>query len=339
MDSALSYLSLYWGARKFAHSAMDAHARNDEEVFLLHAGVSIERLAKAVLSKTTPFLLMELKGGDETLFHLAGVKEAEKVRTAGASQAIGRLRAMDVLPKKDTDLDELIELRNGVAHLSANSSETFDGLATFARVSNTLIPHLEKDLAEFWDQWYGAIEIAVSEVLAGVARDISGRIEQARNRLARRLQDVPEDAVAIIYSNANDAAEAGGFGIRAQCGTFSYHSPRACPACNCTGHLIITIPGVGTTPEGEGGRSFYCPLCSFMTYGNDELEAAGISLSEPLKNAHGEPSIDLDHSALDELLKCGMIDNDGIAYIAQFLAEQADPNILTVSINRTTTSP
>ncbi|MDQ0405713.1 hypothetical protein ABVB69_08155 [Streptomyces sp. NPDC000349] len=327
MDSALSYRSLYWGARKFAHSAMDAHARNDEEVFLLHAGVSVERLAKAVLAKTTPFLLMELKGNDDTLFHMAGVKEASKVRTAGAGQVIGRLRAMDVLPKKDADLDELIELRNGVAHLDASSSETFDGLATFARVSNTLIAHLDMEPEEFWEQWNGAIEIAVSEVLAGVAREVSGRIEQAKNRLARRLQDVPGDAVAIIYKNANDAAEAGGFGIRAQCGVFSYHSPRECPACGCIGHLAVNIPGVGTTPEGENSRSFYCPLCSFMAYGSDELSAAGISPSEPLFDENGEPFTALDHTAFDVYLECGMIDPSGISRIAEFLAEKTAANV------------
>ena len=327
MDSVLSHFSLYWGARKFAHSAMEAHARDDEEVFLLHAGVSVERLAKAVLAKTTPFLLMELKGNDDTLFHLAGVKEAPKVRTAGASQVIGRLRVMDVLPKKDSDLDELIELRNGVAHLDANSSEAFDGLATFARVSNTLIPHVDMEPEDFWGQWHGAIEIAVSEVLAGVAREVRGRIEQAKNRLSRRLQGVPGDAVEIIYKNANDAAEAGGFGIRAQCGVFSYHSPRDCPACGCTGHLALNIPGVGTTPEGEGSRSFYCPLCSFMVRGNDELTAAGISPHEPIMNENGEPFTALDHVAFDIYLECGMIDSSDIASIAQFLAEQAGPKV------------
>ncbi|CAM5718392.1 hypothetical protein SALBM311S_08523 [Streptomyces alboniger] len=331
MDSVLSHRSLYWGAHKFAHSAMDAHARHDEEIFLLHAGVSIERLTKAVLSKTSPFLLMELKGNDDTLFQFAGLKELKKVRTAGASQVIGRLRAMDVLPKKDADLDELIELRNGVAHLLTNSSESFDALGTFARVSNTLLPHLDVEPAEFWGTWNDAIGIALSESLAEVAREIGGRIEQAKYRLDKRLDGVPSDAVSIIYKNANDGADAGGFGVRVECGNYSYHSPRECPACRCAGHLVVTLPGIGATPEGDPNRYFHCPLCSFSAYGVDELTAAGIAQSEVFFSSNGEPLTGLDPSFLDEFVTYGMLDRSGVAKAVRVFAEQA-------AAARTTTS-
>ncbi len=134
MDDSLSFESLFRGARKFARSALEAHGAEEEEVFLLHAGVSVERLAKAALAKKSPFLLMEMKGKDDTLYHLTGVRQAAKLRTVGAGQAISRLRDMAVLPQRDPDLDELIELRNGVAHLMASVDESFDGFTVFCRV-------------------------------------------------------------------------------------------------------------------------------------------------------------------------------------------------------------
>jgi hypothetical protein len=142
LNDPLSYVSLFEGAGKFAWSALEAHARKDMEVFLLHAGVSIERLAKAALAQKSPFLLMEMKGKDDTLYHLTGVRQTDKLRTIGASQAIRRLRDMTVLPPSDPDLDELIELRNGVAHLMASVSEEFDGLTVFCQVTNHLLDHL-----------------------------------------------------------------------------------------------------------------------------------------------------------------------------------------------------
>ncbi|MFF0713592.1 hypothetical protein ACWEVM_00780 [Streptomyces bauhiniae] len=299
---------------------MDAHARHDEEVFLLHAGVSIERLAKATLSKISPFLLMELKGNDDTLLHLAGVKEASKIRTAGANQVIGRLRTIGVLPAKDSELDELIELRNGVAHLEAASIDSFDGLATFARVSNTLLVHLDAEPVEFWGDWNGAITIALDDALMAVAREIGGRIEQAKYRLSRRLNDVPADAVEIIYANANDGADAGGFGVRVACGDFTHHSPFACPACKCTGHLVTSIPGLGATPEGEPRRYFMCPLCSFSASGTDELAAAGLPANGQTFNEDGEVLISFDPSNLDDYIRYAVLDEDSVAKLVRFLS-------------------
>ncbi|CAM5715857.1 hypothetical protein SALBM311S_04350 [Streptomyces alboniger] len=238
---------------------------------------------------------------------------------------------MDVLPKKDADLDELIELRNGVAHLLTNSSESFDALGTFARVSNTLLPHLDVEPAEFWGTWNDAIGIALSESLAEVAREIGGRIEQAKYRLDKRLDGVPSDAVSIIYKNANDGADAGGFGVRVECGNYSYHSPRECPACRCAGHLVVTLPGIGATPEGDPNRYFHCPLCSFSAYGVDELTAAGIAQSEVFFSSNGEPLTGLDPSFLDEFVTYGMLDRSGVAKAVRVFAEQA-------AAARTTTS-
>ncbi|MGW2305001.1 hypothetical protein [Streptomyces sp. NPDC001809] len=188
MSDVVNFSALFAGARKFANSAMEANAESDLEVFLLHAGVSIERLAKATLVDQNPVLLLEMKGKEESLFHLAGVKAATRLRTIGAAVALSRLRSMGVLPPKDEVLDELIELRNGVAHLSGGAEETFEGLAAFVRTTNTLLTHRQKDAGEYWGRWQGAVDIALSEHMEKVEREIAGRIESARYRLSKRME-------------------------------------------------------------------------------------------------------------------------------------------------------
>ncbi|WP_405632406.1 hypothetical protein [Streptomyces sp. NBC_01174] len=157
MESPVTFDRLYEGAKRFARLAMEAHADEDQEVFLLHAGVSVERLAKAALVLVHPILLTEVDGKDDMLLHLAGAvaKAPARLRTIGASTAIGRLRKMDVLPQKPSseadDLDGLIELRNGVAHLGTGDVE--DYLATFTATVVKLLRHMRQDRGSFWETW------------------------------------------------------------------------------------------------------------------------------------------------------------------------------------------
>ncbi|WP_405910418.1 MULTISPECIES: hypothetical protein [unclassified Streptomyces] len=54
MNGSLSSESFYQGAKKAAHKAMDDHGRPEYDEFALHAGVAVEKLAKAVLAAKNP---------------------------------------------------------------------------------------------------------------------------------------------------------------------------------------------------------------------------------------------------------------------------------------------
>ncbi|MBZ9595682.1 hypothetical protein K7B06_11300 [Streptomyces erythrochromogenes] len=288
-DSSLSHESLYLGARKFAHSAMAAHAKNEDEIFHLHAGVSVERLAKSTLSKKSPFLLLEGKGSDETLLHMTGVRPTKKVRTVGAAQALTRLRVMGALPV-DSKLDDLIEIRNGVAHLDFAVEEEFDGLTVFVQATDALIGYLGSDRSRYWGEWLGIADITASQALEASAREVARNIERARYRLSQRLDGVPDSAVDIIYANAGSARwEGDGFGLNMMCGLYTFRSPRGCPACRCTGRLNVNLPGLGTGPEGAPTRYFHCPLCGFDAHNEGELLAAGFGADELFLDAGGQP--------------------------------------------------
>ncbi|MES4909595.1 MULTISPECIES: hypothetical protein [unclassified Streptomyces] len=274
MDGSLSFESLLRGARKFAWSAHEAHGLGDEEVFLLHAGVSIERLAKAALVRKSPFLLMEMKGKDDTLFHLTGVRQATKLRTVGASQAISRLRDMAVLPRQDADLDQLIELRNGVAHLMASADEAFDGLTVFCRVTNQLLDHLVQEQDLYWGSWSNLVSITLNDAQEKVERDVARRIEQARRLLKKRFDGLPEEALDS-YVDTRPSVEYG-LQVSEKHGPKVF-VPRLCPACE---NLALVIAGPPYyIKRDEPGKSFaegfLCLVCRFALE-RHELSAAGI---------------------------------------------------------------
>lgn len=286
MDDELTSDSLLRGAHKFAHSAMESHSKADEETFLLHAGVSIERLAKAALADKSPFLLVELNGKVETLLHLAGVRSTSKPRTVSASQAISRLRLIGALPQKDPDLDELIELRNGVAHLTASADEAFDGLAVFSRVTNHLLDHLEMDLAEYWGTWTNLIEITLSDLYKKVGRKVALRMEQARYRHADLIMGLPSDVLENYVVTRPQLS----YGLQLR----KDHPPTVllpyeCPACHHKAPLI-TGPPVRIT-KGQPGEAeplfLVCFVCDFYV-GVDEMAAAGIDPRLLLVDEHGE---------------------------------------------------
>ncbi|MFC4507406.1 MULTISPECIES: hypothetical protein [Streptomyces] len=286
MEDSLSYETLLRGARDFAWSALEAHSKRQEEVFLLHAGVSIERLAKATLVRKSPFLLMELKGKDDTLFHLTGVRKAAKLRTIGAGQAIVRLRDMAVLPQRDPDLDELIELRNGVAHLMASADEAFDGLTVFCRVTSQLLDHLEQDQGHYWGSWSTVVSITLSDAHEKVERDVARRMEQARRLLKKRFAGLPSETLDS-YAAVTQSQLPYGLHSSQKYGP-QVCIPWKCPAC---GHPAAIVAGPPVLiRRGEPGESqpesLSCLVCQF-TLKSHEMEAAGVPHRIPLVDEDG----------------------------------------------------
>ncbi|MFE0451588.1 hypothetical protein ACFW2D_09905 [Streptomyces sp. NPDC058914] len=286
MDINKTFAGLFSGARKFAHSALDALSKDDEEVFLLHAGVSIERLAKAVLAQKNPFLLMEMKGNDDVLFQIAGLEQATKIRTIGAAQAIVRLKRLGILPQtKDPELDELIELRNGVAHLTAAHDGSFDALAKFVATSTTLLAAWGDCSAEsYWGPHHSLVELTLSEAGEKAARHFSRLIEQARYRLAQRTKDLPQTAVeALLEEHSVDVALTWPTGR-------AVFLPRKCPACDHFGALVTGPPVLimrGKPGEAVPGR-FACFICELDLRTPEELASAGMDSRVPLVHANGE---------------------------------------------------
>jgi hypothetical protein len=284
MDESLSYESLLAGAKKFAGLALQAHRDRDDEVFVLHTGVSIERLMKAALAKTNPVLLMETGAvkDDRALLHFAGLRpHTERVRTVSASAALSRIRSAGWLTK-DSDLDELIELRNGVVHLGPTEAESADVLATFGRTTNALLAHLGIDLMDYWGNQYSVIEISLNDQLERVERDVKRLIEQARHRYRERTRGLPSTAVQALREKA---VLTGLTYPTERDGQFTVGHV-VCPACeNPHAAVMLFTSGVesdraSAVERRESYAGYTCTLCELPLETIEHVEAAGIDIMD-----------------------------------------------------------
>ncbi|XXZ47385.1 hypothetical protein AAGT00_00035 (plasmid) [Streptomyces cavourensis] len=281
MDSPVTFDRLYEGARRFARLAMEAHAEEDQEVFLLHAGVSVERLAKAALARVHLTLLTEVNGKDDMLLHFAGALSTPpaRLRTISASTAIARLRKMDVLPQKQKsgieadNLDGLIELRNGVAHLGTDNVE--DYLATFVMTVDKLLQHLEQDRGFFWESWSDTVRVIQDDQAGRLQRDMRLRMDQARHRFRTRFGRLSE---GVVDGAAKGGSERGLTVVEVSPGRALFRTLSQCPACDReAAFLFLGVDGNSLLFDLElKTESFTCELCGFRLSGAEEVEAAGL---------------------------------------------------------------
>ncbi|NJQ04048.1 hypothetical protein [Streptomyces lonarensis] len=275
MRSQITFEQLLSGAQYFAHLALAAHADEATEVFLLHAGVSVERMAKATLVQVHPTLLAEVKGSDDMLLHFAGATSAppRRFHTVGASVAISRLRKMGVLPRSG-DLDALIELRNGVAHLGASTAE--DYLLPFLEANGKLLEHTDQEPAVFWGPWADFVKTTVDENLGRAQRETQRRISQARFRMKTRFERMPKGAAEQLATAVTEP----GFVIdgRVPSGVL-FRTPVRCPACDTqAAELLLCADNDALLFEMElMVEGLLCRLCGLGLVGPEEVESAGLS--------------------------------------------------------------
>ncbi|MER5368558.1 hypothetical protein [Streptomyces sp. NPDC002722] len=282
MDDSLSFESFLEGANKAAHKAMDDHARREYDEFALHAGVAVERLAKAVLISKNPIYIAEMRGSAEMLFHLGGHRMASKVRTTGAGEAIARLRTLGVL-SQNPELDRLIDLRNGVAH-TTGGDEAKSLLPTLILTVQSLIEDVDGSPRRFWGRWNSAVHTVVDEERSQVYRDIQLRVRQAKHRFEDKFAGMPDEAKDRVL--ATPPPDSGKFWV----GDMTVVSGRdvlfisaqvPCPAC--TGPAMMTlVPGESTsTGTAFVHDGFICHLCDLKLHGREEMTACGELASVP----------------------------------------------------------
>ncbi|WP_051741129.1 hypothetical protein [Streptomyces xylophagus] len=274
MDDALSVENLLAGARRFAHLAMAAHDRSDHELFALHGGVAVERLAKAALAAKSPALLLEMRGKVDALFHLTGVKPSvSRVHTVGAGEAIARLRKLDVLPG-DSGLDDLIELRNGVAH-ATQGDEGRELLPTLVRTVELLLADLGVDTTSFWDRWVETVRLALDEARTELERDVRLRIQKARNVFEERFMGLPDDARERFQKSQGNVFN---MVIMAEENLVLAGTGARCPACDSQAE--VTMQGLDSEPGYKAltANGLRCSMCHLVISGAAEFEAAGLDL-------------------------------------------------------------
>lgn len=278
MDDSLSPESFLEGAKKAAHRAMDDHGRGEYDEFALHAGVAVERLAKAVLVSKNPIYIAEVRNADMVLY-LGGDLELsmDKVRTVGAKDAIARLRRLTVL-KPDAQLDMLIELRNGVAHTSSGGAEAREMISPLARTIETLLDHLDVELETFWDRWTEAVRVALDEQRSEVERSVQVRIRQARNRFADRFDGLPEGLKERALRTPEPGEGQVLIGpLTAKLGEKTLFSAGSVPCPACESSALLTLFPISSSDTGKvlSPGWFKCRMCGLELKSLEEIEASG----------------------------------------------------------------
>ncbi|WP_157845584.1 hypothetical protein [Kitasatospora phosalacinea] len=271
MDDSLSFATFIEGAQKAAHRAMEDHGRGDYDEFALHAGVAVEKLAKAVLVQKNPLYIVDMRGGAEMLFHLGGHRLARKVRTIGAAETLARLRMLDVsLPGPQLDL--LIDMRNGVAH-SVASSQAKSLLPTFAETVAALASEAAEDVERFWGRWTDTARTAVDDKSSQVERDVMIRIRQARHRFDDRFTGLPEGAKEQLLS-ARRTPESFDITTLPDSRTAVIRYTPVCPACGGQASTVFTLSTSTATTTIMNATAFACQLCGLELDGAEEIKAA-----------------------------------------------------------------
>jgi hypothetical protein len=277
MNDSLSSESFYQGAKKAAHKAMDDHGRPEYDEFALHAGVAVEKLAKAALAAKNPLYIAEPRNTDTTLYlggHLQ--MDEDKVRTVGARDAVVLLRKIGVL-QPDSQLDLLIAMRNGAAHAAPDSSKAKGMISPLARTIETLLGDLGKPLDAFWERWTKAVKDAVNEQEDQVFRDVQLRITQARHAFEDRFVGLPEtvkeQALNLTPFRLSRALQSMRLltGIAPDLRTENAE----CPACGTLGTLTFERTHQTATDTHYNATGFGCALCTFEVNSPEEIVALG----------------------------------------------------------------
>ncbi|MER6206321.1 hypothetical protein [Streptomyces sp. NPDC001642] len=269
MNDSLSVESFIQGAKKAAYKAMDDHARGEYDEFALHAGVAIERLAKAVLAMMNPLFIASGKVQ-------IGPQNKVKVYTISATEALSRLQSLGVV-KYDRDLKDLIEQRNGTVH-AAGGEEAMTHVPTLAKAVAAMLEHLDIPELDFWDRWASAVNVVVDRQRNKVQRDVELRIKQARHLFDDRFAGLPPGAKEkVLHSSVPDDINTT---IRQL--TFgdptlelALFIPAKCPACGGVAQLTIDSVTTSSTGAKMVPQQLSCSLCGLRLNGIEEILASG----------------------------------------------------------------
>ncbi|GAA3370031.1 hypothetical protein GCM10020367_15040 [Streptomyces sannanensis] len=238
----------------------------------------MEKLVKAVLVSKSPVYIAEIRNNSaDVVLHLGGhlPMDEEKVRTVGAMEAIKRLRKIGVL-QPDSQLDLLIEMRNGAAHTSPDSTLAKAMISPLARTVETLLDDLGKPLDTFWERWTEAVKAAANEQEDQVFRDVQLRITQARHAFEDRFVGLPAEVKEGALKAPQPRREewfARPMEIKKDGMVVLKTSGGDCPACGGQGLLTFEPVNRTATETTFTANGFGCYLCNFEVNGPDEMAA------------------------------------------------------------------
>jgi len=269
-------------ARLFAQSAVTSHLVDDPpgdwRFVVLHAATAAEKALKALLASHSPSLVAARTR--DSLLHAVGLGRAARapMRTISPTDALETaLQLHAELRPFAESLLRLMEVRNGVVHLSAEAPEDLDDLVTVViRSVDAILDLMGADRGTFWGRLTGVVTHRASEHADAIRAETEQRVEAAKVRFETRYANFsPEQLHALRQvSEAVHARSLDRFGSD-QATTLA-----DCPACGSpcyvNGSLSVTwevedmawVGRVGFYPFG-----LKCPICELELEDEQVLEA------------------------------------------------------------------
>jgi hypothetical protein len=287
LATPLSPDSLYRSACGFARTALQHHAAGAHLRVVIDAVTALEHLAKACLAGRSPALLVEFRGSDGgnfasllRLLRLPAAGPVRPLRTVGVQGALERVKVI-VPPKASwTDLQELMEIRNGTVHAAEDADVEERLVAAFVQHADTLLTDLGRSRAEFWDRQTEMADALLAAVGDKAASRVELRIARARANFDANYGHLAPEAVEVVRRLAAPQAIA------------NEQVPCLCPACGSLGaargvpeftwRFEDPVEGEhfykGEVTEWFAPAAFTCQVCGVHLDSPAELSAAGMSL-------------------------------------------------------------
>ena len=273
----------------YARRALEQYSAWDS-IQLLDAAVAmgsaVELLAKAMLADVAPVLLQERSDDVHSTLLLAGVRhprgdkmDSLSVKSISASQATRRLKALGLVHKWSEADDVVFRVRNAASHMGLVREEALqDAVLVMVRFCSSAREYFKQDEATWWGvenaQLVGRLLDDEEERLALL---VGAKVNKARQVLARRQDEIPEDLREAIFSSLADARPS----ILADVAT-----RLSCPVCGFLGWAIgfrrirTHAEQVQLTLDEQDSMEvefLQCHVCGLLLDGWEEVKEAGLS--------------------------------------------------------------
>jgi hypothetical protein len=209
--------------------ALDAHVVGNFRRVALEAGTALEHLAKACLASRSPGLLTELRneGNFSSLLILLGVTDTtdqKLLRTVSLREALVRVRKLVRSTASATDLDTLVDMRDGAVH-AAQSDEIEERLMmAFVQHADALIADLGIERSSFWGHQVDVVDALLIGIDDKIAARVEVKLAAAQARWNVRNKTEHPQLLGLIRQIA---------------GTKNFfgpdQAPMLCPICECFG--------------------------------------------------------------------------------------------------------
>lgn len=194
---------LLWSAAWSARAVVTAYTSDDDRERLLcafEAGAAVEWLVRAALAAHSPSLLADRNSPDSLLafsnVNTPAIPDVSKLRTIKMAEALALIMKIDPTLPVRSDIEEVMAVRNGAAHLAAVSQSSLpDTAARLARIVHALLPLLERTESEFWTARLLPLSVTLRAEFETVLRArIESKLTAARARVTQMVDGLSEDA-------------------------------------------------------------------------------------------------------------------------------------------------